>query len=146
MCTDRSETIKLAQQLLNSYDDTKAHESALFKTMWRLVTDISGKHNMYFIEMLNTLSSYEINHTFVAISNEIMSDMCINWGRIVMLYTLGYQFAKHLVQNSYNTDVNTGEIERKFALHVGTYVADRLSDWISLSGGWGAFIELYSDQ
>ena len=68
--------------------------------------------------------------TLTNVLDEIFADDQYNWGRVVTVYAFAGHLAKYCVDNGMTDSVED------VADCAGTYVAERLSDWIGKQGGW----------
>ncbi|KAI8777381.1 bcl-2-related protein A1-like [Biomphalaria glabrata] len=126
------------------------------KTLRRTVKELSDRHDLVFKGMVNRLKLDENNafQTFVIVADEIFEDGHVNWGRIVAVYTFAARVAKYYsdtvskceIDKVSDPMVKTKSQQKKIALFVGKYVANKLGKWILDHGGWDAFVEYFPDQ
>ena len=103
------------------------------QTLKRTMREISQRHEILFcsiIRRLEIVDRSEVCSRFTRVVNELLVDGQLNWGRIVTIYAFAGWLARHCSENGMPDSV------QEISECAGTYVADKLSDWISQQGGW----------
>ncbi|BFZ01683.1 hypothetical protein BsWGS_04721 [Bradybaena similaris] len=148
----RREAETMAKDLILTFGAENAGKppNKYCKTLRRTVTELSTRHVMVFKGIVKKLNPAEENalQTFVTVADELFGEGQVNWGRVVAVYAFAAHLTKHLMR-----DIETGEKDNKsrdsfkevIAQFVGTYVANKLGQWIVDNGGWNAFVEYFPD-
>ncbi|XP_059168735.1 bcl-2-like protein 2 [Physella acuta] len=159
----RREAEIMAEDVVLNFDDKnlKRPPNRYCKTLRRTVKELSDRHDIVFKGMVNRLRPDENDafQTFVIVADEIFDDGQVNWGRIVAVYAFAARLAKYYTDNNIiveperiiglNNDPASSHsmsYQKKIALFVGKYVANKLGKWVLDHGGWDAFVEYFPDQ
>lgn len=110
------------------------------KTIRRTVEELSRRHEIVFTSMVRRLSitedSRETCESFRRIMDEVFVDGHYNWGRVVTVYAFASWLARYCVQNGMTETVD------RIVDSTGSYVADKLANWIQQQGGWVCFFQI----
>lgn len=157
----RRDAESMAEDLVLNFDQAnpKKPPNRYCSTLRRTVKELSDRHDLVFKGMVSRLKPDETNAfpTFVIVADEIFDDGQVNWGRIVAVYAFAARLAKYYIDNNKKDQSETDKIndsyssksiqyQKKIALFVGKYVANKLGKWILDNGGWDAFVEYFPDQ
>lgn len=111
------------------------HRSQRTVTVLRVVDQLLQKHEILYKSMVTRLNL--TNHSNVkylnVMCNEVFGDGKVTWGRIVALYALCVQIARHFKQEGVDRNAASESIN-----HIGRYIGEKLADWIRQEGGWAA--------
>lgn len=114
------------------------------KTLRRTVDELSRRHEILFTSMVRRLSitedSKETCQSFMRVMDEMFIDGHYNWGRVITIYAFAGWLARYCVQNGM---VNSVE---EIVTCSGTYVADKLAQWIQQQGGWDALDRYFPEE
>lgn len=113
------------------------------KTLRRTVDELSRRHEILFTSMVRRLSitedSNETCQSFMRVMDEMFIDGHYNWGRVITIYAFASWLARYCVQNGMMGSVDP------IVDSAGSYVADKLAQWIQQQGGWvGRVSAVYS--
>jgi len=141
MSPEERMAFELAEDFIRySVDSTRKPSSKTAAILRRLAQEIEARHELVLKNMCDRLNIQASTAavTFKQVADEIFTDG-VNWGRIVVLYTLGGRIATHCCNRSLNVSVEN------VIRWVGDYVCGQLSGWIKKAGGWNAFEEQFRD-
>lgn len=139
----RHEAETMAKDLILTFGEENAGKPAnkYCKTLRRTVTELSTRHVMVFKGIVKKLKPDEENalQTFVTVADELFGEGQVNWGRVVAVYAFAAHLTKHLMRDNETgeQDNNTRDsFKEVIAQFVGSYVANKLGQWIVDNGGW----------
>lgn len=121
-------------------------------TLLRVVDHLSSRHEIVFESVTRRLRldrTPDVNlcrQTFVGVGEELFADGQFNWGRAVTVFAFAGWLAKSCCKAStspsnghFNRPMKNGDTQKcleAIAQSAGSYMAEKLSDWIAHEGGW----------
>lgn len=121
--------------ILNALKSNRPRHDPHSDVMIKLVVDVLAASENAFAALDVTESNCRAIFTNVC-DKLTKPGIAMHWGRIATMYAL----AAHLANDVANSSVDeTDHYVVEFAEYVGTFVADKTSEWISENGGWKAF-------
>jgi len=130
------DTIEQAVKIHSRYGRPTKHQ----QNMRVQVDAMLSKHRTLFQGMVRQLVNSMNGHctadkmdlAIISVADEMFADNRRNWGRVVALYAFVSELCRQLVLNEHD--------QMRLAQTIGSYVSERLGQWIEHQGGWNAFL------